>query len=87
MSNSVLLDTTVGIAHLRGDKSVTDKLLATDELFLPIVTVGELFHGAFVLPFEDRPIETIKTFLSAVTVLALTLETAELFAGISGELR
>jgi tRNA(fMet)-specific endonuclease VapC len=87
MTDSLLLDTSVVISHLRRSALVTEKLKAADFLYLPIIALGELFHGACVLPFPERQREKINRFLGAVTILGLTHTTAENFGQISAELR
>lgn len=86
MSSSILLDTSAVISHLRLNESVTEKLTAADFLFLPVVALGELLHGAYRLPFPERQLQKIKTFLKAVTVLGVSSLTAEHFGKISAEL-
>jgi predicted nucleic acid-binding protein len=41
-TGSVLLDTSIVVAHLRGIQPVTLKLEQFDTLFLPMVALGEL---------------------------------------------
>ena len=86
MSGSLLLDTSAVIPHLRRDESVTKQMEAADRLYLPAVVLGELFHGAYRLPFPERQIEKIRTFLRAVTVLGIGITTAQHFGQISAEL-
>lgn len=86
MSSSILLDTSAVISHLRLNSSVTAKLEAAEFLFLPVIALGELLHGAYRLPFPERQLQKIKTFLQAVTVVGLSALSAEHFGKISAEL-
>jgi tRNA(fMet)-specific endonuclease VapC len=86
MSSSLLLDTSAVISHLRPNDSVTEKLTAADFLFLPVIALGELLHGAYRLSFPERQLQKIRTFLRAVTVLGVSTLTAEHFGKISAEL-
>ena len=86
MSSSLLLDTSAVISHLRLNDSVTERLTAADFLFLPVIALGELLHGAYRLPFPERQLQKIRTFLRAVTVLGVSTLTAEHFGKISAEL-
>jgi len=86
MSSDLLLDTSAVISHLRLNDAVTEKLTAADFLFLPVIALGELLHGAYRLPFPERQLQKIRTFLQAVTVLGVSTLTAEHFGKISAEL-
>lgn len=86
MSSGILLDTTIVIQHLRRDQAVSDHLLTAEALYLPIIVLGELLHGAYRIPFPERQLEKIATFMRAVTVLGITTATADQLGQISAEL-
>ena len=86
MSRELLLDTSAVIPHLRRNEAVTDLLAGADYLYLPIVVLGELYHGAHRLPFPGKQLEKIQMFLRAVTLLGLGTSTAEQFGQISAQL-
>lgn len=86
MSSGILLDTTIVIQHLRLDQAVSDQLLSAESLYLPIIVLGELLHGAYRIPFPERQLEKIAIFMRAVTVLGITTATADQFGQISAEL-
>jgi tRNA(fMet)-specific endonuclease VapC len=46
MSAKVALDTSVAIRFLNGDLVITERVLATREIILPVILVGELLFGA-----------------------------------------
>jgi predicted nucleic acid-binding protein len=77
----------VVISHLRQNKAISERLKAADFLYLPVIALGELLYGAYVLPFPERQMEKIKRFLEAVTILGVTHKTAEIFGQVSAELR
>lgn len=86
MTKSLLLDTSAIIPHFRRNESVTTLLTAADHLYLPSIVLGELFHGAFRLPFPEKQLERIRTFMSAVVVVSVGSATAEHFGRITAQL-
>jgi predicted nucleic acid-binding protein len=50
------------------------------------VVLGKLLCGAYRLPFPERQLEKIHTFLRAVTVLGIGTTTADQFGRINAEL-
>ena len=87
MANSlVLLDTSVIIRHFRRVQAVGRQLEEAEALFLPAVVLGELYHGAFRGPQREGELRSIGELLPAVTVLAITAKSAEIFGQIGAEL-
>lgn len=41
-----LLDTNIVIALLQGEESVTEGIAAAEEIYVPVVVIGELYFGA-----------------------------------------
>jgi len=69
MTGEVLLDTSVVVAHLRGDEAVTARLLENDVIFVPAIAVGELCYGALKAVVPDEAMGKVEGFLAAVTIL------------------
>jgi len=46
MGGKFLLDTSVLVALFADDASVKEKLVQADEVFIPVIAVGELYYGA-----------------------------------------
>ena len=82
---SVVLDTNIVVAHFRSKKQ-HDDALAERELFLPHVSIAELFAGAFKSDRPDHNRALVETFLDSVTPLAANLGTAELYGRIWADL-
>ncbi len=86
VNSPVLLDTSVIIRHFRRDQAVTAQLDAAGALFLPVVVLGELYHGAFRGRQRENELRCIEELLPAVTVLGITAKTAEFFGQIGAAL-
>lgn len=85
MSGSVVLDTSIVVAHFRS-KEQYDKPLAERDLYLPHVAIAELFAGAFKSDRPDHNRALVETFLESATPLAANLATAELYGRIWADL-
>ncbi len=46
MAGSLLLDTNVIISFMAGDTATDQLVSSADEVFVPIIAIGELHHGA-----------------------------------------
>jgi tRNA(fMet)-specific endonuclease VapC len=69
MTGEVLLDTSVVVAHFRGDQAVTERLLQSDVVYMPVIAVGELYYGALKAVAADEALREVETFLGAVSIL------------------
>lgn len=85
--NTVLLDTNIISALLKGDVSVADNIDKASEVYLSCVVIGELFYGAEYSVKVDQNILNIKQLLSAYNVLNIDDETAVIYGKIKAELR
>jgi tRNA(fMet)-specific endonuclease VapC len=85
-TGNVVLDTSVAIAHLRGVGSVTENFRKFENLYLPMVALGELLCG---LHRSSRPAENsagLRHWLETLTLISLTEKTAESYAEIKAGL-
>jgi len=80
MSGEIALDTSVAVRFLNGDTTVTEKVLALPEIFLPTIVVGELLFGA---ENSTRPLKNLPRYLEFITAciaLPVERETAAVYA-------
>jgi tRNA(fMet)-specific endonuclease VapC len=84
---SAILDTNIVIALFEGDKSVLDALDLTPEVYLPIIVIGELCHGAFNSDNIDENLERIDAFSSDCILLECDGSTAREYGKVKTELR
>jgi len=47
MNGKCLLDTNTIISFMRNDKKIVDAINESEEVFIPVTVVGELYYGAF----------------------------------------
>jgi tRNA(fMet)-specific endonuclease VapC len=85
----IILDTNAYSAYLSGDKNVLSSLEEADAVFMSVVVLGELFAGFY----GGTQFKRNKTYLDAfleketVSVVPVSLETAEIFGSIKRKLR
>ena len=63
MAGRFLLDTNTIISLFKRDKNVHSHLTKAEEIFIPSVSVGELYYGAFKSTKVDANIKEINRFL------------------------
>lgn len=83
--NSILLDTSVVIRHLR-QASLTEQLAAYEELYLPQQALGELYHGAYKSDRPEKHLAQIEQFLLAADVLTPDKDTSKHYGRIAAQL-
>jgi tRNA(fMet)-specific endonuclease VapC len=82
-----LLDTNVIIALLEGDEMVLTNLDRANELFIPVIALGELFFGAAK---SSRPLENtarIERFAAGRSILWCDLDVAREYGRLKQGLR
>ncbi|HEV3039104.1 MAG TPA: PIN domain-containing protein [Candidatus Angelobacter sp.] len=81
--DSVLLDTTVVVDHLRKkDSSIVQRFKEAGTLYLPLIGLGELLYGAYNSAFEAKGVKQIEEFLKICAVLGPDERTAHLYGRI-----
>jgi len=86
VTGSVLLDTSVVVAHFRGDSGVTPRLAGAAALYVPWAVLGELHYGARRARRPEEAVARIREFLDIAVVLWPDERSAELYGQIKAEL-
>jgi tRNA(fMet)-specific endonuclease VapC len=87
VNDRFLLDTNAAIALGRGDSGIREFVRRSAEIFVPVITVGELYFGA---EKSDRPTVNrayIQQFIQARTVLPCDLQVAREYGRLRAALR
>ncbi len=87
MNGKYLLDTNILIALFANDRSVKDHLAQAEEIFIPNITVGELFYGAWKSARAQENLQRIEDLVVETPVLGCGIETARLYGRIKNALR
>jgi tRNA(fMet)-specific endonuclease VapC len=82
-----LLDTNIVIAIFNGDTLLQRRVANAPEAFLSIVTLGELFYGAYHSQRVDSNVARIEQFETGITVLDCDSETSRHYGMVKAELR
>lgn len=85
----ILLDTNAYSGFLSGDRLVFEHIVESEIIYLSTVMIGELFAGFHGGSKFSQNKNELKTFLSkeGVTVIDVSIETAEIFGEIKSQLR
>src|SRR5437660_2971433 len=84
---SVLLDTTVVVDHLRKrDPSIVQRFKEAQTLYLPLTALGELLYGVYNSALQARGLKQIEEFLKICAVLGPDERTAHLYGQIKTDL-
>jgi len=86
-ANGILLDTSIVIAHLRGNIDVCTLATPEEPLFLPLVALGELYKGALASTRPDHNRHLVDDFLWIAALLHPDSATADAYAQIAVQLR
>ena len=87
MNGRYLLDTNAAIALLNGEPPILDFVLGADELFLPVISVGELYFGAEKSGRRDANRASIEEFMVGKVVLSCDLPVAQEYGRLRAALR
>ena len=84
----ILLDTNAYSGFMSGDRLVFEYLVEAEIIYLSTVMIGELFAGFHGGSKFSQNRSELKTFLSkeGVTVIGVSIETAEIFGEIKSQL-
>ena len=86
MTGNVLLDTSVVVAHFRGNAVCSARLVECEGVYLPATALGELYHGAYKSAYTAKHLAQIEKFLNGVFVLEADGVTARHYGQVRSEL-
>ncbi|HNT35703.1 MAG TPA: type II toxin-antitoxin system VapC family toxin, partial [bacterium] len=87
MGGKFILDTNIVIALFAGDKAVKDKVTQAEEIYVPIIVLGELHYGAKKSSQVAANVARIEEFASSTSVLMCDRTTARFYGEVKEGLR
>lgn len=87
MSGSFLLDTNAVIALFRTEKAVIEELRRADEVFIPVIVLGELYYGARKSAHIDENVDRITDLARSSSLLGVDEKTSEFNGAVKNALR
>lgn len=87
MSGTFLLDTNAAIARMAGDVAILSLLNSADEVFIPVVVLGELYYGAQKSGRVQTNLMQVETLALSGTVLEDDIGTAREYGRVRQMLR
>ena len=85
--NSILLDTNIVSALLEGDALLADKIDATENIFVPLIVLGEMYFGAYNSTRISKNITGILLIKEQYKILLPDAITAEIYGEVKTSLR
>jgi len=86
-NGSYLLDTNIVIAMFKGDESTKKHLEQAEQVFLSVISLGELYYGALHSIQVEKNMVKLRELSSILTVLPCDLVTAYQYGQIKNSLR
>ena len=87
MNGRYLLDTNIIIALFAKDPQIHDRIVNTEEVFVPCIAVGELYFGAYKSIKTKENLARIDEFALNNTVVVCDTKTARKYGDIKTFLR
>jgi len=87
MSGKFLLDTNVVIAFLAGELAIRQLLAEAEDVFVPIIALGELYFGARKSGQVEKNLTRINEFVINCSILVCDTDTAREYGIIKNTLR
>jgi len=85
--NSVLLDTNIISALLKGDLSIADNIDQSQSVYIPVIAIGELYYGAEYSAHISKNLNNVSKIIEQYNVLFIDNSTAAVYGTIKVELR
>lgn len=87
MAGDYLIDTNIAIAFLDGEQAVVDRILESDDTYISVITVGELYSGASYSKNVSENLLRIDRLLQWAILLEVNQSTAAVYGSIKSDLR
>jgi tRNA(fMet)-specific endonuclease VapC len=85
--SSFLLDTNIISAWLKGEPNVVTNIDNAAAVFIPVITIGELYYGASCSTHAAKNIADIQDLSHNYTVLSISEQTTPIYGSIKSALR
>lgn len=87
MNGKILLDTNIIIALLRGEGEIRQTLEEAEDVFVPVIALGELYYGAKKSSRATVNIELLDDFVRSNVILDCDENTARFYGDVKNYLR
>ncbi len=87
MNGRYLLDTSIIVPFLNGDPVIKEKITQLEEVYLPVIALGELYYGAFNSSKKTYNLEKIEGFKNEIFILDCDEFTSKLYGEIKKGLK
>jgi tRNA(fMet)-specific endonuclease VapC len=85
-TGSLLVDTSIVVDYLRLDPSLHEKIDRIEDVYLPLVVLGELLYGAYKSRQKEKALAQVQEFSHGCIVIRPDEATANLYGEIKAAL-
>jgi tRNA(fMet)-specific endonuclease VapC len=85
--NNILLDTNIVSALFKGEVSIANQIDQSEEIYIPVIVIGELYYGAEYSTQVSKNIANIITLSKTYPILYADIDTARIYGIIKAVLR
>ena len=87
MNGRYLLDTNIVIALFDGNAHIIERINQSEEVYIPVFVLGELFYGAYKSSKQIQNLKQIEDFQNQLEILECDKLTAKYYGEIKNDLR
>lgn len=87
MAGRLLLDTNIVIDLIEGRESVRRLVQSSQEVFIPVIALGELYYGAFRSRRVGENLKKLEELAAERSIIFCNADTARHYGAIKGKLR
>jgi len=87
MNGKYLLDTNVIIDLFKQDENLSEKIAEADAIFVSVVSIGELYYGAYKSTRVLKHLQETKLLEQTVSILQPSTRTADFYGQIKSQLK
>jgi tRNA(fMet)-specific endonuclease VapC len=84
---NILLDTNIIAALLKGESSIANHIDESDDVYIPVIVIGELYYGAEYSTQVSKNTANVVELSEAYDLLSVDVDTAHYYGTIKAKLR
>jgi len=84
--NKILLDTSIIIEIISGNKNVADKIGAYENIYINTVALGELYTGIYRVVSKTKQLNQIKDLIELCEILIIDEKTSDIYGNLQASL-
>jgi len=87
MNGNYIIDTNIIIGFLPGDSYIMENVRKYQNVYVPIIVIGELFFGAYKSKNTEKNPECIQKLISNIPIIFCDLESSKYYGLLKNKLK